>query len=141
MQVRDEGARQRPQASVYLGAPHPLAQVASGRCRSEHPTTMHRLGGVACGRCWERVIRDDERIVVELGLPAELITDPDLIDEVAVDRACRGNLVRLTKVERRAALARLLAEGLLPTQAGERLGMSGSAVLAVIAQLDGQVAA
>jgi hypothetical protein len=127
----------RPRSSrvSYFGERHPLASVARCRCRSEHPRLTRRLGDIACGPCWEHAIRADERVVVELGLPAVLVADPDLVDEVAVERACRGESVRLTPAERRAAFARLLAEGMTPTQAGERLGMSGSAVSAVLAEL------
>ena len=76
---------------------------------------------------------------MELGLPPEPVADPDLVDEVAVERACAGDPVRLTPVERRVAIARLLKRGLTPSQAAERLGMSGSTVSAVVA--DGGVAA
>jgi len=124
---------------AYLSELHPLATVASRRCRSEYPRATHRLGKVACGRCWERVIRADERVVVELGLPPEAVADPDLVDEVAVERACTGDPVRLTPVERRVAVARLLERGLTPSQAADRLGMSGSTVSAVVT--DGEVAA
>lgn len=124
---------------AYLGEVHPLASVARDRCRLVHPLTRRRMSGVACGRCWEFAIRADERVVVELGLPAEPVSDPDLVDEVAVERACAGEAMRLSKAERRAALLRLVGRGLLPTQAGDRLGMSGAAVQAVLAE--GEVAA
>jgi hypothetical protein len=133
--------RSRSSRVSYFGEHHPLASVARSRCRSEHPRLSRRLGDIACGPCWEHAIRTDERVVVELGLPPELVADPDLVDEVAVERACRGDSVRLTKVERRTAFARLLGDGLTPTQAGDRLGMSGSAVSAVLAGLDEGVAA
>ncbi len=127
------------QAVAYLGEAHPLASVARDRCRSVHPLTRRRVSGVACGRCWEFAIRADERVVVELDLPAEPVADPDLVDEVAVERAVDGEAVRLSKAERRAALLRLIDRGLLPSQAGDRLGMSGASVQAVLA--DGEVAA
>jgi len=123
----------------YLGPLHPLADVARNRCRAEHPKTTHRLGGIGCGRCWERVIRADERVVVELGLPPELAVDPHLVDHVAVERACAGDPVRLTKAERRAAVGRLLASGLTSAQAAGRLGMSGARISAFLP--DGEVAA
>lgn len=56
-----------------------------------------------------------------------------------MDRVCAGDRVRLTKAERRVAVARLLASGLTPAQAAERLGMSGSAISALLS--DGEVAA
>ena len=119
---------------AYLGELHPLALVAKHHCRSDHPQTTHRLGHVACGRCWERAIRADERVVVELGLSAEPVADPDLVDEVAVERACAGDPVRLTPAERRTAVARLLECGLTPSQSAARLGMSGSTMSAVVAE-------
>lgn len=38
--------------------------------------------------------------------------DPDDVDEVAVDRACRGEAVDLTRAERRAAIDKLNAKGM-----------------------------
>ena len=53
----------------HFGLTHPLARVARRRCDSEHRLAGAALvGGVACGACWERTIRDDERIVVDSGL-------------------------------------------------------------------------
>jgi len=112
-----------------LNAQHPLAAVAARLCTSH--LGAHRrfgLGGVACGSCWEEAIRADERVVIELGLPPRLVRDPALVDDVAVERACAGDPVRLTKAERRAAVGRLLASGLTSTQAAGRLGMSGSRI-------------
>lgn len=124
-----------------LDRSHPLAAVAARLCTS-HLGSARRfgLGQVACGTCWEKAIRADERVVVELGLPPDLHADPELVDEVAVDRACAGDQVRLTKAERREAVSRLLSSGLTPTQAADRLGMSGAAVTAVLAELDGRAA-
>ncbi len=119
---------------AYLGEEHPLASVARDRCRLEHPRTRRRMGGVACGRCWEQAIRADERVVVELGLPAEPVADPELVDEVAVDRACAGEAVRLSKAERRAALLRLAGRGLSSAEAVALLAMRGSSA-------EGEVAA
>jgi hypothetical protein len=100
----------------HLGRSHPLAQVAAGHCGHPMPPTA-RLGGVACGRCWERAIRDDQTAVVECGLPGQAAPDPALIDEVAVERAMRGEPVELTAAERAAARQRLVASGVTPTRA------------------------
>lgn len=52
---RDKGA------GWHLSYTHPLAARARARClKLEHPKGT-RLGGVACGRCWESVIRSDEK--------------------------------------------------------------------------------
>ena len=46
----------------HFGPSHPLAIEAKDRCGREHNRRGVRLvGGVACGPCWELVIRDDER--------------------------------------------------------------------------------
>jgi ParB family chromosome partitioning protein len=51
---RPKGARTRP----YFGDHHPLAKAARARC--SHRGTP-KVAGVACGECWESVIRADER--------------------------------------------------------------------------------
>lgn len=97
----------------YLGSRHVLASVARRLCRELHPnlTGQTRIGQVACGRCWERAIRDDERAVVQFDLPRELAADPYLIDPVAVERAARGEKVSLTPYERRLVVALLRSSG------------------------------
>ena len=87
---------------------HPLAQIASRHCRDPHGPLV---GGVACGRCWELAIRDDERVVVEHDLPREQLPDHLLVDEVAIARAIDGQRVWLRPAERRLAIARLLDRG------------------------------
>jgi hypothetical protein len=81
---------------------------------------------VACGQCWERAVRDDERVVVEFGLSRELVRDPLLVDEVAVELACRGERVALTPVERRVAVARLAGRGVSRTRVAVLLRMGGT---------------
>ena len=46
------------QREIHFGAAHPLAGPASTAC--SHLDTRQRVG-VACGQCWEQVIRDHER--------------------------------------------------------------------------------
>lgn len=47
----------------HLAAAHPLAPRAKARCRrlAHKPGKGTGVGGVACGECWESVIRADER--------------------------------------------------------------------------------
>lgn len=120
----------------FLGWSHPLARVAADRCRAEHRFTSNWVGGVACGRCWERAIRDDERVVVEFGLPRELTPDPSYVDPIAVDLACAGEPVRLTRAERRAAAERLTAAGLRPFQVAQRLSRRGAAARPPLPHVD-----
>jgi hypothetical protein len=92
----------------YLGRSHPVASVAARNCAA-HLGKLHRhqLGETACGACWERAIRDDERAVVEFGLPREVVPDLSYVDEIAVELACRGEQVALTRVERVVVAERL----------------------------------
>lgn len=49
----------------HLGVDHALAARARARCQrlghSQNKGSRNRVGGVACGECWESVIRADER--------------------------------------------------------------------------------
>lgn len=49
----------------HLSKTHHLADPAGDLCRSHHNQAPHtparRIGAIACGECWEQVIRDDER--------------------------------------------------------------------------------
>jgi hypothetical protein len=100
-------------AGLHLAGGHPLARVASRHC-VDHSSPL--IGGVACGNCWERAIRDDERFTAENDLPRDLRLDPQLVDEVAVERAMRGQPVALTRIERQVAIARLFAKGRRPIE-------------------------
>jgi hypothetical protein len=105
---------------------HPLASVAKDRCaRLGHVA----IGATACGACWERVIRDDERFVVECGLPRELVADPLYVDPVAVERACSGDPVRLTRTELLAAVDVLAGRGLGCGRIARRLGRDFNTVM------------
>src|SRR5690349_1356596 len=112
---------------THFGPTHPLADVAARHC--DAPTKL-LMGGVACGQCWERAIRDDERIVVEYGLPRDLTPDPDYVDEIAVALACRGERVTLTPVEFRAAVSELLNRRLSAIEIARRLHTTYAAVVA-----------
>lgn len=117
--------------SFHFGPEHPLAEVAERHCRN-HDQDIARE--VACGECWERAIRDDERIVVECGLPREIEPDPGYVDEIAVDLACRGEPVSLTPVELAVAVHRLGTKGLSPVEIARQLHLSYSEVIAVSAR-------
>ena len=53
------------------------------------------------------------------------------MDEIAVERACRGERTELTRVERREAVRRLTAKGLTDSAVARRLRMSDIQVRAV----------
>ncbi|WP_433215697.1 hypothetical protein ACQP00_06335 [Dactylosporangium sp. CS-047395] len=123
---------------AYFDAGHVLAGVAARHC-DEHRPSSSRM--VACGACWERAIRDDERFAVECGLPREITPDPDYVDEIAVEQACRGERVELTYAEFSAAVVRLHWQGLTPSAISKRLHASFLAVLAAFpAELIGAAA-
>jgi ParB family chromosome partitioning protein len=41
---------------------HPLARKAAALCDARQHTMRRRVGRIACGQCWETVIRQDERV-------------------------------------------------------------------------------
>lgn len=87
--------------ATHLDSNHPVASVAARHCAAHLNDLRHgEVGGVACRACWERAIRDDELAVAEFGLPREVVPDPSYVDEIAVELACRGEQVTLTRVER-----------------------------------------
>ena len=49
---------------------HPLARDAASLCDAREHTMRRRIGRVACGQCWETVIRSDERTVAAILQPA-----------------------------------------------------------------------
>ena len=114
---------------LHLAPTHPLATVAAEHC-SHHQAPL--LGGVACGDCWERAIRDDEQWAVVHDLPRDLTVDPDLIDWVAVERACRGFQVPLTPMETRAAVQRLHTQGMSQIRIAQHLRTSTRVVTEAI---------
>jgi hypothetical protein len=78
---------------------------------------------VACGDCWERAIRDDERVVVLFGLPREIEPDPTYVDTIAVEQAVAGHKPSLTPPEEAKAVAILLRRGWSDTRIAEWLGI------------------
>jgi hypothetical protein len=113
--------------AVHFGTSHPLLKVAARLCRTHPPSTRR----TPCGPCWERAVRNDERIVTECGLPRELVADPNHVDAIAVALRCRGERVTLTAAEFAAAVTRLRAQGMSDTRIAARLHRSHDAVLAV----------
>jgi ParB family chromosome partitioning protein len=111
----------RPRRGGYLSGSHPLAGAVAERCTAEHGRAGTRVGGVGCGRCWEQVIRADER--------AQLAgEEPDyapILDEVAIERAMAGERVALTHGERVEAARRLRVRGASAAATGAALGMTG----------------
>lgn len=88
---------------------HPLAPVAARNCAKHNHTPVLLVGGVACRSCWDLAIVTDLEFALEFGLPIEPTTDPLYVDEIAVEKATRGEPVELTRLERRVVRQRLRA--------------------------------
>lgn len=121
--------------SAHLASGHPLAALARSRCLAVHGPSWGRVGNTACGACWERVIRDDERCAVQFDLPRTLETDADYVDVIAVERACSGERVHLTPAERQAAVQVLVDRGYSATRIARRLRISGEVASDLLADL------
>jgi hypothetical protein len=122
------------------GTPHSIAEPARRRCRELHPARAERVA-VACGECWERAIRDDERVVVLFGLPREIQPDPDYVDEIAVEQAVAGHRPRLVPAEEAAAVTVLAGRGWSDTRIAEWLGIRFPRVRELRDATDGAVTA
>jgi hypothetical protein len=119
----------RRRGQSHFGSGHPLAQVARVRCEQAHAVPVSaRLGELACGQCWELVIRTDERVAAEYELPPLTGDDASIVDEVAVERAVRGKQVRLTRSEKAEAVARLAAASCSAVVIAVRLRMNTAEV-------------
>lgn len=57
-------------------------------------------------------------------LDAETELDPDLVDEIAIERACDGHHVDLTRLERIEVIRRLHARGMSDAVIAERVGIA-----------------
>lgn len=55
------GQRTDPERGWHFTVRHPLASRARAACTAAAHTTARKFGRVACGACWEQVIREDER--------------------------------------------------------------------------------
>jgi len=126
--TRPKTARTTPapvrRVRTHFVATHPLAEAARHRCRglNHRAEPTRHIGKVACDECWEAAIRADERFAVENDLDdAEPAAPDDDLDEIALEKAMRGQRVPLTGPERIAAIARLNAAGLTVHQIARRL--------------------
>jgi ParB family chromosome partitioning protein len=54
-------AEQTRYTGWHFGKTHPLAPVAADLCAEAGHAPKRRIGGGACGACWEQAIRSDER--------------------------------------------------------------------------------
>jgi hypothetical protein len=81
---------------------HPVASAAARKCRADHGHSPS-WEDVACLDCWGAALLADKEAAAEAGLPESCPADPDLVDEVAVDRAVAGAAVELTVAEWQAA--------------------------------------
>jgi hypothetical protein len=125
--------------TAWFSRVHPLAEVAWDQCHGlGHPV----LASIACGACWERAVRDDERFAADCGLPREQTPDPSYVDRIAVDRACSGDRsVRLTRHELWAAVAELHFKGMSSGRIAARLNRDGTTVRRILAGLAAGAAA
>lgn len=57
------------------------------------------------------------------------VADPDDIDEIAVERACHGDKVPLTKAEQRVAIRKLTRRGMSGAEISALLGVSERSVM------------
>jgi ParB family chromosome partitioning protein len=69
VRARQRKSKGRPKAGPvwepdHLDARHPLARRANAMCDAREHTMRRRIGRVACGQCWETVIRQDEQLAV-----------------------------------------------------------------------------
>jgi ParB family chromosome partitioning protein len=97
---------------------HPLAKLAKALCRSHEHRLRRRIGGSACGECWEQVIRDDadwpdEATPAPAPVPrAEPLPEPDpleLPDALALLNlfaGCHLNVQTATPLRVRKAIER-----------------------------------
>lgn len=106
----------------HLGRKHPLAEVASRTCAPHRGGS--KVGGVACGACWEAAIRADERWLAEVG-DGPALAEPT-IDQIAVERAASmsGQAPALRPAEKVAAARLMRSRGLAYEEIGQRLSMS-----------------
>ena len=121
----------------HLSRLHPLSVYAKVTCDLHgHDPSARRLGNVACGACWETIIRADER-----GNVAVVITsarDTADVDRVIIDQLQLRGGMAASPAERFEAFAALLGNGKDPEEAGRRLGYSppyAAQLAAVVASL------
>jgi hypothetical protein len=77
---------------------------------------LHFIQAAATAKDWERATAWARR------------TPEPIIDEVAVARACHGERIKLTRLERQAAVERLTLRGASLNEISRKLHMSGRSV-------------
>lgn len=112
----------------HLNRHHPVAEVAKRQCNTVHKLSNgQKIGGTACGVCWEFAIRADERWVIEVGDDTTKVNDGDgEPDHAAVEVAAsrRGPLPPLRAVDQREAAQVMRRRGVSTPDIAERLGIS-----------------
>lgn len=115
----------------------PVQDTPWGRARAARARNWARCNGWLPPLAWDDESIDDPDATgapdVESGAP--------VVDAVAVARAAAGDRVRLTVGERDAAFAFLVAKGYSVTEAGRRLGLSGSTCQEIRRRLTSEVTA
>jgi ParB/RepB/Spo0J family partition protein len=61
--VRGNSTGRKKPTPSHFGPAHRLAETARARCRATHARPAGKLGGVACGPCWEHAIVDDAQLL------------------------------------------------------------------------------
>lgn len=118
---------------------HPVAAVAARLCRGRHEHSPS-WESVACPDCWETALIADKEAAAAAELPEICIPDPDLIDEIAVERAVAGKPVELTVAEWQEAKRELMQRRQVSLQrARELLARNATVVDALGTPLEGPV--
>lgn len=126
-----ERADDRPSRGWYLALSHPLAGDARLYCDASghEKKSGRRIGGVACGACWEAVIRADERggvdAIDELLAGLHVDYDPVVITNLvnAAHHSFAGN-----PAEKLEAVRIMLQAGVAERTACLRVGMVNPAL-------------
>lgn len=104
---------------------------------SERTITLARMNGFLPPPAWEGVDMDDPDAVPNYRYEEPAAPDV-IIDEVAIQRAIRGERIKLTQPERLEALRLMRLNGETPTEMSRRLRIGGTRVIELIDRLDDQ---
>lgn len=96
--------------------PEDTAEWLLSRCTAKDLFDLHFVQAAATAKDWERATAWARRV-----------PEP-IVDEVAVARACHGEWIKLTRLERQAAVARLTLRGASSNEIARKLHMSGRSV-------------
>lgn len=124
---RPKGRKTTP----HFSAKHPLSDTARRLCSHRG---RPKVGEVACGPCWEAVIRADATggvAVADQDPDTEQSVERPPMDEIAIERAMLGEPVKLSNRERAEAVRRLAERGLSDAQIGDLLGIATRSVFRV----------